>query len=175
MTTTTQPSSSTCKLDTEFSDLDFEANLLVPECVIQDRYAAVKQLGGADDRTLVDPLPAETITLKNSSKCSEEASCDDVDDTSAGGRTINNYKGPVTFKCHKCDFSANKMSQLKQHEQSVHDGFRYACDRCHFKTTTKVNLKAGTVFEIFTLGFFFFTKLLRSLIHTLDDLRNLTI
>jgi hypothetical protein len=27
-------------------------------------------------------------------------------------------KGPVTFVCHKCDFSANKMSQLKLHEQA---------------------------------------------------------
>ncbi len=31
------------------------------------------------------------------------------------------------------------------YEQGVHDGFRYACDRCNFKTTTKTNLKSHNI------------------------------
>ena len=43
--------------------------------------------------------------------------------------------------CDQCQYSANKLSNLKQHKERKHEGVKYPCDQCTYSATTFSNLK----------------------------------
>jgi len=45
------------------------------------------------------------------------------------------------FPCENCDYKATDKSRLTKHVKSIHLGERYPCDQCEYKATLKDNLR----------------------------------
>ena len=45
------------------------------------------------------------------------------------------------YQCDECEYAATKVSNLKRHKESKHEGIRYTCDQCEYVTTGSSHLK----------------------------------
>ena len=46
------------------------------------------------------------------------------------------------FRCDKCDYKSVTNQSLKHHTQFKHDGLRYVCEECDFEAAQKQYLKS---------------------------------
>ena len=45
------------------------------------------------------------------------------------------------YPCNMCEYSATRISFLKRHKETKHEGVRYTCDLCDYAATRKDKLK----------------------------------
>ena len=46
----------------------------------------------------------------------------------------------VKYACNRCDYQATEKGALTKHIQSKHEGVKYACNHCDHQATTQSNL-----------------------------------
>ena len=47
----------------------------------------------------------------------------------------------VKYACNQCDYKATKQNHLNVHIQSIHEGIKYPCDQCDYQATKLSSLK----------------------------------
>ena len=47
----------------------------------------------------------------------------------------------LRYACDKCDYQATQTGTLKQHIRSLHEGIQQFCDKCDFKTVWPKSIK----------------------------------
>ena len=46
----------------------------------------------------------------------------------------------ATIFCDKCDYSCRRKDQIKRHQATKHEGFRFKCTKCEKEYQTSKNL-----------------------------------